>query len=92
MKSILQDEKECWYCKSKYWLQLHHIYYGKNRMNSDKHGFVVWLCEAHHTGPCGVHNTGGDFLDKRLKAECQKKFEEKHSRQEFMRIIGRNYL
>lgn len=93
-KSILQpNEKRCWYCGSHYWLQVHHCYYGpKNRTNSDKNGFWVWLCEAHHTGPCGVHNKGGDFLDKRLKIECQKKFEETHSRKEFMKIIGRNYL
>lgn len=92
MESILQDEKECWYCGSKHWLHKHHVCFGKNRQASEKHGFTVWLCEAHHTGPCGVHSAGGSFLDKRLKIECQRKFEETHSRQEWMEIIGRNYL
>ena len=31
-------------------------------------------------------------LDKKLKRECQQKFEESHSHDEFMRIIKRNYL
>ena len=30
--------------------------------------------------------------DLLLKRECQRKFEETHSREEFMKIIGRNYL
>ncbi|WP_418205773.1 hypothetical protein [Anaerotignum faecicola] len=28
----------------------------------------------------------------RLKQDCQRKFEETHTREEFMAIIGRNYL
>lgn len=67
-------------------------FFGKNRMNSDKHGFIVYLCEAHHRGTYGVHGREGSFLDLKLKRECQAKFEEKHTRQEFMNIIGCNYI
>lgn len=38
----------------------------------------------------GVH-FNKDF-DTYLKKLCQAKFEEKHTRDEFMEIIGRNYL
>lgn len=31
-------------------------------------------------------------LNLKLKRECQEKFEETHSREEFMRLIGKNYL
>lgn len=31
-------------------------------------------------------------IDMEVKKECQRKFEETHTRQEFMDIFGRNYL
>lgn len=67
-------------------------FFGKNRKNSDKHGFTVWLCEQHHRGTDGVHGKEGAYYDNKLKQECQAKFEETHSREEFMKIIGKNYL
>ena len=67
-------------------------FFGKNRKNSDKNGFTVWLCEAHHRGTYGVHGKLGEYLDMKLKRECQAKFEETHSHEEFMSIIGKNYL
>lgn len=94
MKSIMQDEKKCYICGSRYWLHRHHIYGGnKNRDNSEKYGFTVWLCEPHHTGPYGVHGEMSDkFFSEKLMRECQAKFEETHSHEEFMKIIGKNYL
>lgn len=72
-------------------LHLHHIYGAANRKNSDRNGFVVYLCGAHHNqSNVGVHFNRE--LDLELKRECQSKFEEAHSRDEFMRIIGKNYL
>jgi hypothetical protein len=54
-------------------------------------GFKCWLCSYHHRDSKeGVH--GNRELDKKLKRECQQKFEESHSHDEFMRIIKRNYL
>lgn len=92
MRSILQDERVCYICGARYWLSSHHIYFGvKNRTNSEKHGFKVWLCEAHHKGTYGVHGKLGEYLDLKLKRECQAKFEETHTREEFMSIIGKNY-
>lgn len=92
-ESVLSNERKCYICGSRGYLHKHHIYYGKNRKNSDDYGFWVWLCEPHHTGYCGVHTATGDFLDKRLKEECQREFEAQgHDRIEFMSIIGRNYL
>lgn len=78
--SILQGKEK--YC-----------YITGNRKISDKYGFWCYLIpELHNCSAQGVHGRDGAELDRRLKAECQRKFEEKHSREEFMKIIGRNYL
>lgn len=91
MKSIVQDKKECWCCHSKYNLHLHHIYGAGCRKNSDKYGLTVYLCEKHHTGIEGVHS-GNHKLDTQLRILGQIKFEENHSREEFIRLFIRSNL
>ena len=39
----------------------------------------------------GIHN-GNIELDLELKRECQRAFEEDHTRAEFIRLIGKSYL
>lgn len=91
MKSIIQDKKECFISGSKYELQEHHIFFGKNRKLSEKYGLKVWLKLYYHTGSnVAVHNN--IKLDNDLKQIAQKKFEEEHTREEFMKIFGKNYL
>ena len=93
MKSIIQTCKECFVCHSTYNLHLHHCYFGlKNRKISDKNGFTCYLCLQHHEGTDGVHGKNGHELDLQLKRLCQEKYEENHSREDFIRLIGRNYL
>lgn len=91
-KSIMQKERRCYVCGTTYDLHEHHIFFGiGNRKNSEKHGFKVHLCGRHHN----MSNEGVHFnreLDLRLKRECQAKYEETHTREEFMGIIGKNYL
>ena len=92
MKSILQDNKECFITGMKTGLEKHHIYFGTaNREISDKNGFWVWLVsQLHNKSSVGVH-FNREF-DLQLKVSCQKKFEETNSREEFMKLIGKNYL
>ncbi len=92
MKSILQNEKKCFVCKSQINIHEHHIYFGGNRTQSEKHGFKCFLCLEHHTGTYGVHGKYGHDLDLALKQTCQQEFEKLHTREEFMKIIGRSYL
>lgn len=92
MKSILQEKKECFICKTKDNLHLHHIYFGKNRTISDKNGFTCYLCYNHHEGTNGVHGKLGHDLDMYLKRTCQEVFERTHSREEFLKLIGKSYL
>ena len=90
-KSILSTERRCYLCGSQQMLEEHHIYAGPLRKTSEKHGFKVYLCHyCHNEPPNGVH-----FCEERnlfLKRKCQREYEKTHSRQDFMRIIGRNYL
>lgn len=91
-KSIMQTEKRCYVCGTTYDIHEHHIFYGTaNRKQSEKHGFKVYLCGRHHN----LSNEGVHFdreLDLRIKQDCQRLFEKTHSREEFMSIIGKNYL
>lgn len=93
MKSIIQSKKECFICRRKNNLHDHHIYFGISRRKiSEKEGFKVWLCQEHHQGTFGVHGTKGHALDKYLKQTCQIKYEENHKREDFINLIGKNYI
>ena len=91
-KSILQSNtEECYICGRQWGLECHHIYAGvANRRISETQGFKVMLCHKCHTG-----NGGAQYekeLNLRLKRECQAKFEETHTREEFRKLIGKSYL
>ena len=90
-KSVLQEDKECYVRKTTLNLEEHHIFRSPYRNNSEKYGLKVWLCQNHHTGNNGVHN-GNVAVDMHLKKLAQRKFEETHTRKEFIRKFGRNYL
>lgn len=93
--SILQGKsKRCYFTDTETGpLERHHIYFGVGmRQISDKHGFWVWIKPEWRRGTSGVHGRDGHKVDLRLKRDCQRKFEETHTREEFMAIIGRNYL
>lgn len=90
-ESIIQKEKECFVCRTTENLQEHHIFFGTaNRKQSEKYGLKVYLCLMHHTGNRGVHFD--KELDLKLKRIGQEKFEETHTREEFIKEFGRNYL
>lgn len=92
MDSILQTNRECYITGSTTGLHKHHIYFGNpNRRISEENGFWVWLRWDWHNGESyGVHQDRR--LDLQLKRECQEKYEETHTREDFMRLIGRSYL
>lgn len=93
MKSILQSRKRCYICRKEFDIHDHHIYFGNaKRTISERHGFKVWLCQEHHQGTNGVHGKNGHKLDMFLKEVCQQKYEYNHTREEFINLIGRNYL
>lgn len=93
MKSIVQDlnQERCFLCGSTCNLELHHIMHGTaNRRLATLYGLTCWLCRNHHTGKFGVH-THSD-LNRQLQMTAQNAFEQTHTRQEWMKIFGKNYL
>ena len=94
--SILQgEEKKCYLTGYEgAGLDCHHIYFGTgNRRISDENGFWVWIRHDFHIADSEndtPHNN--PEVDLMLKKECQKKYEETHSREAFMELVGRNYL
>lgn len=90
-KSIMQDEKKCYFTGYQGVLHKHHIYGAANRNNSEKYGCWVWLTpELHNASDEGVHFNRQRDLE--LKKDCQRRFEELHGHEEFMEVFGRNYL
>ncbi len=93
MKSILQKEKQCYITGSLYNLHRHHIYAGGRRNISEREGFWVYLTgELHNQSNDGVHGKNGHELDLMLKRHCQLAYEKEHSREEFIKLIGKSYL
>ncbi len=90
MKSIIQTDKHCYICDACGYVEEHHLFYGTaNRKLSEKHGLKVYLCYMHHRDTVsGVHFN--PELDNRLKRIRQQ--QKQHSREEFMREFGKNYL
>lgn len=92
-KSIMPngDVRECYICKTTSNLERHHILGGPLRKISEREGFTVYLCHWHHNEPpMGIHHNR-KAMDA-LRAECQREYEKSHTREEWMRLIGRNYL
>ena len=92
MKSILQKNEKCFVCQGEIGTEEHHIFPGNpNRRHSEEDGLKVRLCRDCHWL---VHNDAelGHQLMLALKQIGQKKYEEKHTRKEFMERYGRNWL
>lgn len=90
-KSIMQDEKVCFLTNSTQNLHRHHIFGGANRDNSEKYGLWIYLtADMHNMSNKGIHFNRE--LAITIKQLGQKEFEKTHTREEFMRIFGKNYL
>ena len=90
-KSIMQEDKSCYFCGSVTGLECHHVFGGvANRPISEKYGLKVWLCHNCHTGKNGAqYNKEKNLL---LKQDAQRAFEKAHPRSEWMELIKKNYL
>lgn len=91
-KSIMQEDRRCLICGTPYGLHRHHVFHGTaNRKQSEKYGCWVWLCSRHHNGSANSVHLNAQ-MDQRLKMTVQAKFEETHTREEFMQIFGKSWL
>ncbi len=72
-------------------LEIHHIFGGPNRAISETQGFKVKLCPKHHrTGSQAVHKNIKSM--RLIQKDAQREYEKEHTRQQFMNLIGRNYM
>lgn len=88
--SILNNLDTCYFCH-KPRQAIHEVYYGKNRQISIQNGFCVGLCNDHHNMSRNSVHFNHD-IDLILKKKYQKEYEKTHSREEFIKLIGRSYL
>lgn len=89
---LTNDFTKCLECGCNGQMNLHEIYFGRNRQNSIKYGLVIPLCQKEH------HNqfqSKGIHFDKKLCSKWQKigqeKFEEVYPELNFVDIFRRNY-
>ncbi len=98
MNSIMQKNREkCFLCEGRANyrdgnLEEHHCFGGPNRKLSEKYGLKVYLhaFTCHREGQAAVHKDRASRLF--VQGEAQKAFEKTHTREEFMKIFGKNYL
>lgn len=96
-KSIIQEDgiKQCYI--SKKWhgdngeeLEKHHIMNGSLRDWADKQGLWIWVTPQVHKR---LHGTGdGVQMQRLLKVIAQLSYERTHSREDWMRIVRKNYV
>jgi hypothetical protein len=77
-------EGKCDYCKKeKKRLDPHEVYGGSNRKRSILNNFVKMLCRECHSS---------EAIINQLRIDAQKEFEKTHTREEFIKIIGKSYI
>lgn len=89
---VPEDEAWCFFSGHTYDIDFHHIF-GKTKQykkRSEQYGYWIWLTHEEHDKL--HHTSNGKKKEKKLKQECQKVFEKDHSRSEFIRLFGKNYL
>ena len=91
--SILQNERKCLVCGTTQNINIHEVYYGRNRQKSIKEGCCVYLCGRHHNqSNQGIHfNHELDLKVKKLMETTWLKYYDK-TIDEFINTFGRNYL
>ncbi len=87
---MLQEEKKCYFTGATYNLDCHHVFGGNKymRKKSEKYGMLVWL---RHDVHMKLHQQ--DYsLEKRIKQDAQKVFEDKYGHDLFMKEFHKSYL
>lgn len=86
--SILQTEKRCYLTGAERELDRHHVYSGPRRKAAEKWGCWVWL---RHDVHMELHQHDPE-LERRIKRECQQRFEELYGHEKFVQVFGKSYL
>ena len=91
-ESIIQKERECFFCGRMTDLDEHHVFGGTaNRRISERYGLKVFLCSYHHRDP----QNGAQYnkeMNLLLKREAQQAFQNIYGHSLWMMLIKKNYL
>lgn len=80
----ITKEGVCEFCgKFSTRLDPHEVYGGSNRKRSIKNKFIKLLCRKCHSN---------ESIINQLRIDTQKEYEKTHTREEFIKIIGKSYL
>ncbi|WP_138158755.1 hypothetical protein [Peptoniphilus catoniae] len=84
----MKEKKECKMCGRYDYLEEHHLIFGRGlRGLSDKYKLVINICRPCHNK---IHKDKDLMNWSRQKG--QKMFEKNHTRKEFIKIFGKDYL
>ena len=90
-KSIIQDQKCCYYCGTTVNLERHHVLGGvANRKLSERYGLWIWCCHFDHLSVDGVQYDKQKNWD--LKAQAQMAFEAIYGHDFWMKTFYKNYI
>lgn len=94
MKSIIQNDKRCYFCGCTHNLEEHHCFNGNaDRPKSEEYGLKIWVCRLHHTESRNSIHRNAE-TQKTIKQMAQKKAMEYYNwnEDEFRQVFGKNYL
>lgn len=83
--SIMTDDLDTCYICGRDRTQFHHVFGASNRNHSTEDGLFIPICAECHEK---IHK----FNPLSLKQEGQRCYEKTHSREEFMKRYGKNYI
>lgn len=87
MKSILQSNRECYFCGNPV-VDPHHVRLGGcSKKKAEEYGLIVYICRKHHTE---LHNN--EVIKKSVQQYAQHTLEKTMTREEYMQIFKKNYL
>ena len=89
----MKTDGTCYLCRRRGVTEDHHVLHGTaNRKVAERLGLKKDLCPDCHRGTKGVHGRDGAEANRKLKVLAQTEFELTRSRDEWMVLVGRNYL
>lgn len=86
---VINELRRCAVCHRMRYCDTHEIFGGKNRQISIRHELQVPLCRN-----CHFLVTNKICIDEELiwKRDCQRKFEQHNTREDWLALIGENFL
>lgn len=87
MKSIIQKNRECYFCGNRF-TDMHHVRLGNcSRKKAEEYGLYIYLCRI-----CHMELHINETLKRSVQQHAQKKLEDEIGHEEYMKIFKKDYL